>query len=202
MSADEPIYVGSDSDAGAPGAAHPTPSDDLAFSDEDGGDTYGDASSIDDDDYGGDMGEPVVSTRQVRMEGATTRAEWSARGKKGGRRPTHASAPLLPPTPPIPDLGTYRLTRVWEGRGVGAWAEGWCRAKTNGRRSLSLSLPRGPRRSSALSIFFPFHSQAKPYAVLDEKKLQARQHEAVEAVTSVLSIPAGEAVRVLREFKW
>lgn len=64
--------------------------------------------------------------------------------------------------------------------------------------------------SGSLSFFWLAHEitpttcnqQAKPYQVLDEKRLQARQHEAVEAVTSVLSIPAGEAVRVLREFKW
>jgi len=79
MSSDEPIYVGSDSEDGAGPS-----SEDLAFSNEDGG-AYGGsgddsgASSMDDDDYGGDMGEPVISTRQVReRKGKRRRSEWSA----------------------------------------------------------------------------------------------------------------------------
>ena len=100
MSSDEPIYVGSDSEdgAGSAGAGAGLSSEDLAFSNEDGG-AYGgsgddsDASSMDDDDYGGDMGEPVISTRQVReRKGKRCRSEWSASrrqrvpGAVGGRR--------------------------------------------------------------------------------------------------------------------
>ncbi|KAK9832545.1 hypothetical protein WJX81_007928 [Elliptochloris bilobata] len=41
-----------------------------------------------------------------------------------------------------------------------------------------------------------------PYVVFSEEQLRERQEEAISAVTSVLSISRGEAVRVLRQCKW
>ncbi|KAK9833366.1 hypothetical protein WJX84_001950 [Apatococcus fuscideae] len=40
------------------------------------------------------------------------------------------------------------------------------------------------------------------YLILSEEELQERQREALKAVMSVLSVPEGEAVRVLRHCKW
>ncbi len=47
-----------------------------------------------------------------------------------------------------------------------------------------------------------FGTLQAPYVVFSEEQLRERQEEAVSAVTGVLSISRGEAVRVLRLCKW
>lgn len=41
-----------------------------------------------------------------------------------------------------------------------------------------------------------------PYAVLDRRMLQKREHEAIEAVVSILGIREEEAISLLRKYKW
>ena len=55
--------------------------------------------------------------------------------------------------------------------------------------------------SSAAVLTFSSSRQA-PYVVFSEEQLRERQEEAISAVTGVLSISRGEAVRVLRQCKW
>ena len=188
------------------------------------------ASSIDDDDddYGAGMAEPVISTRQVQKTGARgNRGGGGARRRGQRKRKNKGGAGGRPPfgtRSRAHPLSTRRRPRQARpasgpvaGLGVRGWGRGLCEracalpprgtSKTNAsppssdRRSPRPARPRTLSRTFSLTSPSP-SSQAKPYTILDEKALQARQAEAVEAVCAVLSIPPGEAVRVLREFKW
>ncbi len=61
--------------------------------------------------------------------------------------------------------------------------------------------PRGAWRRCSIR-YMSTASVQTVYEVLNERQLRERQAEALEAVTSVTGIPEGEAVRVLRHFKW